>query len=259
MTFIWNPGAPTGGGGAGPTSPPVSVGPTAPTTATVGDLWLDTSAAPATLKLYGAGNTWEPVAPETPKFTVGATAPTGAVVGDFWIDTTGGAVALKAMTAANTWTLLQGLDTSGKIDKSILGFEPQEFKGSLDVTVAYTAPTTNLPQPGDFALVAKNGIAHASWAAVGVSGHQDAGNMMVWDGTKWDVIEHAINLNPTVDVRPVVAGQTQFVLGHEPAHDLWVSINGVTMVPGEDYTRAGDTITFPYPLTAGDTFEARYF
>ena len=225
-------------------------------------MWVDTSGANSELKVLTAVGTWTGVnslggAPVGP-MTVGTVQPTGAPVGALWLDTTGGTPTLKAQSAPGTWTTMQVLDATGKIDPAMLSVEPLAFLGSVDVTAPYVAPATP-PNVGDFEVVSTAGVADATWAAVGVTGTQDAGDMLIWDGTKFRAVEHGINVTPTVGVATATAGQTALTLPSTPAHDFWVSLNGSMLAPGDDYTRAADTITFTAPLALGDKVEYRYF
>lgn len=83
----------------------------------------------------------------------------------------------------------------------------------------------------------------------------DGKNYMARDGG-W--VEN-VGINPVEDVRYAIAGQTVFALASEPSHALWVSINGVAMSPGQDYTFGGVSVTFSYPLAGDDLFMAKYF
>jgi hypothetical protein len=225
-------------------------------------MWVDTSGANSELKVLTAAGTWTGVnslggAPVGP-MTVGTVQPVGAPVGALWLDTTGGTPTLKAQSALGTWTTMQALDATGKIDPAMLSLEPLAFLGSVDVTAPYVASATP-PKVGDFEVVASAGVADATWGAVGVTGTQDAGDMLIWDGTRFRAVEHGIDIHPTVEVIPPTTGQTVFTMGRVPAHDLSVVVNGAMMVPGGDYGRVGDQVTFAEPLTLGDMVEFRYF
>jgi hypothetical protein len=190
---------------------------------------------------------------------IGNTAPTSAKPGDLWIDTAGGTLTLK-VRQGTAWTTLQRLDAAGKIPASLLTVQPMEYKGTLDVTAAYVAaPSGNPLQPGDFGVVRTSGAPDPSWAAVGITARQEAGNLLIWDGSAYQSIEHNVDLALQMETATATAGQTTWKLSRTPGHSLFLELNGALLAPTTDYTRAADTITFLAGLTAGDEITARYF
>ena len=86
------------------------------------------------------------------------------------------------------------LNASGQIDSKFLGFTAVSFKGAIDVTTAYSAPSPAWKQ-GDFGLISKSGVAHATWNAQGITGSVSQNDLVVFDGTKYDVINAEVNMS----------------------------------------------------------------
>ena len=182
----------------------------------------------------------------SPPVATGTTAPATPSVGDLWLDTSTVPPVLKVLSAPNTWTPTSPPATA--------------FHGAVDVTAPYVAPAPGSGlNPGDFGIVQTAGTADPSWAAVGVVGYQDPDDLLIWDGSKFHVVEHGVDLRETVDVRTATAGQTTLTLARVPAHSTAVELNGASLVPSTDYTRTGADITFTSPLKLGDSITIRYF
>jgi hypothetical protein len=93
-----------------------------------------------------------------------------------------------SVTPADDHNHLVGLNENGVIANGFIPFKPLSYFGTLDVTVAYSVPAED-PEIGSFGIVQHTGTADASWAAVGITGDFDAGDMLIWNGIGFDAVE----------------------------------------------------------------------
>lgn len=182
--LVWD-GAAWQSAGSGGAS--VSTGTTAPTTPTTGDLWLDTSMTPNVLKVYD-GTTW--LSLSAMDFATAAEVLAGTVTDKVIAPDTLQARVLTAptVTPAQDAQHLVGLNGAGKIDPRFLTTQPTTFVGAIDITQPYTAPGTP-PSVGSFGVIQTGGTADATWNPVGIVGPQQAGNLAIWDGAIFHVVE----------------------------------------------------------------------
>lgn len=109
-------------------------------------------------------------------------------------------LATPSATPANDARKLVMLDVTGKIDSGFLKFTGIRFKSALDATVAYAAPTPGW-NTGDFGVISKTGAVHASWAtylATPVPASVNAGDMVIFDGSKYHVVANDADLSAYV-------------------------------------------------------------
>lgn len=101
-------------------------------------------------------------------------------------------------TPANDANKYVRLGATGKIAGGFLALPAtMSYKGNMDVTVAYAAPSPAWIA-GDFGLISKSGAADASWNAQGVTGAVKQGDMIFYDGTKYHVMAAETDLNAYV-------------------------------------------------------------
>jgi hypothetical protein len=88
------------------------------------------------------------------------------------------------------------LDATGHIDAGFLTVRGLNYLGNKDLTVAYVAPAGL--KNGDFATVTKKGTADASWPGFNGKEALDVGDMVIYGGTQWHLVQHGIDLNSLV-------------------------------------------------------------
>ena len=133
-------------------------------------------------------------------------------------------------TPANDARKLVMLGAGGKIANGFLSFGALTYIGAIDQTVPYVAPA----QPyeiGSFGVIGTAGTADASWAAVGVTGAFDAGDLLVWNGTSYDTVEHAGAYVQLAGANALAADQTM-------TWGIPAGAGMVTRLDGGDNTKA---------------------
>jgi len=174
-------------------------GPTAPTPAVAGDVWVDLSGTAPVMKVYN-GTTWNAV--DTTALQASTTV-AGIAQWATAADVTSGASdrvvtanLLKSTVASNSYTLpaattavLGGIKvgtnltvtSDGTLSANIAG--ALTYAGTIDATAAAPVP----PKTDGLYVSSKAGSINASFT--GASGSTAVGDWLLYDGTKWDVVQ----------------------------------------------------------------------
>jgi hypothetical protein len=98
-------------------------------------------------------------------------------------------------TASNTDAdKLLRLDSGGKVDAKFLPAQPTIFRGSVDATAGFAQPSTGGNyQTGDMVFSNAAGQIGAGWT--GLTGNVAVGDVLVFDGTNWHLLENNTDLN----------------------------------------------------------------
>ena len=94
-------------------------------------------------------------------------------------------------TPANDAGYAVTLDGNGKINPGFLTIKGLQYRGNLDLVTAYTAIAGI--QIGDFGTASTAGKSHASWTGIAANTQVEIGDLVIWDGTGWHLVEHAID------------------------------------------------------------------
>ena len=127
-----------------------------------------------------------------------------------------------APTAADAGKYVRA-DATGKIDSSLLSFSPVTFKGTATLTAAPTLGWT----AGDYGIASANVLAanvNAGWA--GISGDVKQGDLIVFDGTNYDVISNTVDLSAYVKLSGNNAMKADALLTWTAPATLTTLING---------------------------------
>jgi hypothetical protein len=122
------------------------------------------------------------------------------------------------------------LDASGHIDSGFISFTGLTYRGNLDVTGPYNPPSGL--KAGDFATVKTAGVANGGTGATngwpGFSGTEKvaAGDMILWDGTNWHLVSHAIDTSAYVNRAGPNTIQNDMVMTWTPPATLATIIDG---------------------------------
>jgi hypothetical protein len=133
-------------------------------------------------------------------------------------------------TPANDARKLVMLGAGGKIANGFLSFSALTYIGAINPTTPYAAPATPY-EIGSFGVIGTAGVADASWAAMGVTGSLNAGDMLVWNGTGYDTVEHEDAFVQLAGANTLAADQT--MVWNVPA-----AAGMVTRLDGGDNTKA---------------------
>jgi hypothetical protein len=83
------------------------------------------------------------------------------------------------------------LDATGKIDAGFLSIKGLTYRGNQDITGTYT-PISGI-QAGDFATASAAGNSDASWTGITAATKVEIGDLVIWDGSAWHLVEHGID------------------------------------------------------------------
>ena len=83
------------------------------------------------------------------------------------------------------------LDANGQINAGFLSIKGLTYRGNLDLTGAY--PTLAGLKVGDFGTVQTKGTAVASWPGFTGGEAVEVGDLVIFDGTIWHLVEHGID------------------------------------------------------------------
>lgn len=83
------------------------------------------------------------------------------------------------------------LNANGQIDPGFLSIRALSYRGNLDLTTPYVAPAGI--QAGDFGTVLKAGTVDATWPGFTGGEALEVGDLVIFDGTNWHVVERGID------------------------------------------------------------------
>lgn len=120
----------------------------------------------------------------------------------------------------------------------------------------HTRKATNTDGPP--AAVGNLGNVAANVSTAAVTANRNAPKLYISDGTQWLFVNPAA-LIEVFENSTATAGQTTVTLFNQPVRGVTLSLNGALLRSADDYNQAGKTITFTYPLQAGDSIVVEYW
>ena len=100
-------------------------------------------------------------------------------------------LAAPTATQANDHDYLVRLDANGQIDAGFLSVKGLSYRGNMDLRATYAAPVGLAT--GDFGTVSDKGAAHASWPGFTGGESVEVGDLVIFDGTNWHLVQHGLD------------------------------------------------------------------